>query len=83
MSATAIERERLLGWPEVRRLIPLGRTTVWRLRRHGQFPAPVRLTRTRAAWRERDILAWLANREAVAVAAADAEGTAERAAIAS
>ena len=35
--------ERLLGLDEVRRLIPVGRTTVWGWRKAGLFPFPVRL----------------------------------------
>lgn len=37
----------------------LSRTTVWRMVRLGEFPAPVRVSRNRIAWFEADIEAWL------------------------
>lgn len=54
--------DRFLAWRQVRDLTGLGRTTAWRLRRHGDFPEPVTLSPGRVAWRERDIAAWNASR---------------------
>ena len=53
---------RLLSWSEVRARIPLSRTTVWVLRRAGQFPEPVRISPGRVAWRSSDVDAWLESR---------------------
>lgn len=55
--------DRLLFWPRVHDRIGLSRTTVWRLRRTGDFPDPVPLSPGRVAWRERDITAWSESRD--------------------
>jgi prophage regulatory protein len=41
----------------------LDRSTVWRLRRAGLFPAPLRLGVQAIGWRRADIEAWLMSRE--------------------
>ena len=38
----------------------LHRTTIWRLRKAGAFPAPVRIADRLIAWREEDIATWIA-----------------------
>jgi predicted DNA-binding transcriptional regulator AlpA len=43
----------------LKRVVGLDRVTVWRLRRAGAFPAPLRLSVGRIAWRKADLLAWL------------------------
>ena len=50
---------RLIDWSELRRRIPLSRSTVWRLIRKGRFPAPLKISPGRVAWREDDIQAWM------------------------
>ena len=52
--------DRLLSWPQVRRLTGLSRTTAWRLQKTGDFPRPVALSPHRVAWRESDLAAWRA-----------------------
>jgi predicted DNA-binding transcriptional regulator AlpA len=55
--------ERLLDLNEVRRLIPVGRTTVWGWRKAGKFPSPVQLPgKRRVAWRASEISKWIAER---------------------
>lgn len=49
----------LIPWGVVRRLIGIGRTTVWQLRRNGQFPQPRRVGQ-RQLWFVSDITAWQA-----------------------
>jgi prophage regulatory protein len=56
---SSISIERLLAEPDVHRLTTLSRSTRWRQVREGKFPAPVKITERRIAWRERDIVAWL------------------------
>jgi prophage regulatory protein len=51
---------RLIAWPELRRRIPLSRSTIWRRIRDGNFPAPIQISPGRVAWLDRDILAWMA-----------------------
>jgi predicted DNA-binding transcriptional regulator AlpA len=55
--------QRLLPWPLVRPLAgDIGRTTAWRAIRRGEFPAPIKVSPGRVAWRESDVLAWQAER---------------------
>lgn len=44
----------------------LSRTTIWRMSRRGEFPAPVRLTSNRIGWSLNAVEAWLADRMAEA-----------------
>lgn len=54
--------DRLLGWRRVQDITGLSRTTAWRLQRAGSFPAPVRISVNRVAWRESELMAWAAAR---------------------
>lgn len=56
------QRERMLSWPMVREATGLSRATAWRRQRDGDFPQPVQLSPNRVAWRESEVLAWLASR---------------------
>jgi predicted DNA-binding transcriptional regulator AlpA len=40
-------------------------TTLWRQRRAGNFPKPIRISPGRVAWLKADIIAWLAERKAL------------------
>ncbi len=59
---------RVLRLPEVENLVGLSRTTIYRLM-HSDFPLPVKLGLRAVAWREADIVAWLASRPTVRMAA--------------
>lgn len=50
---------RLLSAKMVSERTSLSRTTLWRLCKAGQFPASIRLSPQRVAWRESDVSAWL------------------------
>lgn len=54
--------ERLVKQREVTHRTTLSRTSIWRGVKAGWFPPPVQLTPTRIAWKESDILAWIASR---------------------
>ena len=54
--------DRLLRLPEVQKLIPLSRSTLWRAIRKGKFPAPVRISENAVAWRASDIQQWFDTR---------------------
>lgn len=56
--------DRFLGWSRVRDLTGLSRTTAWRLQKAGQFPVPIRISPSRVAWRESELLAWKVARAA-------------------
>jgi prophage regulatory protein len=43
-------------------LLRISRPTLWRLRRAGQFPAPVSLSKRSIGWRRADVEAWVGSR---------------------
>ena len=49
---------------EIRDAYTISRTAIYRGVLAGTFPRPVQLTPTRIAWRETDLLGWLAARQA-------------------
>ncbi len=53
----------LLSVKQVQAATTLSRTTLWRMARAGTFPAPVRLSPGRVAWRQDEVDAWVASRE--------------------
>lgn len=51
---------RLLSWPSVQEQCGgLSRAEVWRLRKSGRFPAPIKLGSRRLAWVAEEIDAWV------------------------
>jgi prophage regulatory protein len=52
---------RLIRFPEVQRRVSLGKVALWRLRREGRFPQPVRLG-SRIAFIESEVEAWIEER---------------------
>ena len=58
---------RLLRLPVVVARVGLSATTIWRQRRCGQFPAPVRISPGCVAWREADVESWIASRSEASV----------------
>jgi prophage regulatory protein len=60
----ATSDEQLLRWPEIRRLLPVSRSTLWRLTKTQNFPRAIRVGQRARAWRESEVLDWLAARRA-------------------
>ena len=54
--------ERLLRTDEVLKRVGLGRTTVWRMERAGEFPARRRIQGNLVAWRESEVEEWIETR---------------------
>jgi prophage regulatory protein len=54
--------ERLLRTGEVLDRVGLGRTTVWRLERAGDFPARRRIGNGTVAWLESEVEEWIQGR---------------------
>jgi prophage regulatory protein len=50
---------KLLRRRDVLRLVGVDAVTLWRWRKAGTFPAPVKITRQTLRWREADIANWL------------------------
>lgn len=51
---------RFLRWEELSKIVPLHRTTIWRLERAGLFPRRKKIGPNSIAWLESDIQDWLA-----------------------
>lgn len=51
------------------RLLTLSRSTVWAMVKDGEFPAPVRLSARRVAWRRADVDEWVSSRSPATAAA--------------
>ena len=58
---------RLLRLQVVAARVGLSATTIWRQRRRGQFPDPVRISPGCVAWREADVESWIASRSEASV----------------
>lgn len=53
----------LLRLPELRSVVPLSRSAIYRLAAAGDFPRPVRIGQRASAWRWRDVREWLDSRK--------------------
>lgn len=53
---------RLIRLPRVLELTGLGRDTVYKLIREGQFPSQRRITARASAWREDEVVSWIESR---------------------
>jgi prophage regulatory protein len=60
--------EELILHGDLKRLVPLSRTTVWRMERRGEFPRRIAISDRRVAWRRSEIEAWLKRRAAMGAA---------------
>jgi prophage regulatory protein len=59
-----VDLEPLLREPDVLRLVPISRTTLWRWVRAGTFPKPQKLGPRTSAWRTSDVRRFLSERAA-------------------
>jgi prophage regulatory protein len=55
---------RVMRRPEVLKIVGLSRATIYQMMAEGRFPKPIKVGLRAVAWREADIEAWLASREA-------------------
>ena len=62
MQQATIAPTTFLRLPHLIARLGLSGTTIWRMRRRGEFPQPVRLSPGCIGWRERDVEAWIAQR---------------------
>lgn len=53
----------LLRLAEVRRIVPLSSTSIYRLIQAGDFPPPVQIGPRASAWRWSDLTAWIDSRQ--------------------
>jgi predicted DNA-binding transcriptional regulator AlpA len=61
-SASAELIMRYIRFKELKTLVPLGRTTIWRMERDGQFPQSRRIGKNAKAWLEAEVLVWMQER---------------------
>jgi predicted DNA-binding transcriptional regulator AlpA len=62
-------KDRLLGLPELRSLVPLSKSKVYDLISRNRFPRPVKVDRS-AFWRLSEVEAWMASLDAIEFPAA-------------
>jgi prophage regulatory protein len=51
-----------IRFKELRKLIPLGRTTIWLMMREGRFPQSRRIGKVAMAWLESEVEDWIKER---------------------
>lgn len=56
---------RLIRFRELRTMIPLSRTSIWRHVAAGAFPKPLRLSKNAVAWRRDEVETWVNERDRV------------------
>ena len=65
---SGISAHKIIGIDAVLSAVPATRQTLYRWIHRGDFPAPVKLGRSRIGFREAEVLAWLNTRPRVATA---------------
>jgi prophage regulatory protein len=53
---------RLLRLKQVKERVGLSKTTIYNMQSTGEFPRSVQLTKKSVAWKESDVMAWIASR---------------------
>ncbi|MCL2707460.1 MAG: AlpA family phage regulatory protein [Dehalococcoidia bacterium] len=56
-------QERFIRLPELQKLLPLGKSTIWAKVKQGKLPSPVKISQRVSAWRYSDIVAYIDNLE--------------------
>lgn len=63
MNSNTEQQQVLLKIKQVLELVPVGKTTLYKMIDDGKFPRPIRLSERAVAWRKSDILQWIDNLE--------------------
>tara|TARA_R110002072_G_scaffold240517_1_gene399080 strand:+ start:1194 stop:1427 length:234 start_codon:yes stop_codon:yes gene_type:complete len=58
------DRDNILRWPDVAKIIPISRSHAHALAAQGKFPKPIKLGARASGWLESEINTWLAERVA-------------------
>ena len=53
---------RILSADQLGNLIPLSRSTIWRMERRGDFPRRFPITPGRVGWNEKEVQSWIKSR---------------------
>lgn len=67
MSESRHNLPRLVSPHDVCRALGISGTTLWRMRRAGEFPPPIRIGHNKLGWPEADVKAWIESRRVKAV----------------
>jgi prophage regulatory protein len=59
MNRQGDESMRYIRFKELRKLVPLGRTTIWKMMKEGRFPQSYRIGRAATAWLESEVEEWI------------------------
>lgn len=54
-----LPKDGLSRFNDIRHLIPMSRSTVWRMVKQGKFPKPTRITSHCTVWKNSEVLAWI------------------------
>ena len=54
-----LEADELLSAHALLAIVPIAKTTIWRLERRGQFPRRISISPRRVVWRRSEVEAWL------------------------
>jgi prophage regulatory protein len=65
-----MEQENYIRWPELRLMVRLSRSTIWRIERLGAFPKRRQLSANSIGWLRSEVSAWMASRPTPSGAAA-------------
>ena len=57
------QKQEVLRHKDVTEAIGLSKSTIWRMRKAGEFPQPIVLSKRAVGWRREDIEEWLENRK--------------------
>ncbi len=57
--------EQIIRWNELKGLVKLGRSTIWRLEKRGDFPHRRQLSPGAVGWLQSEVDAWLQSRQVV------------------
>jgi prophage regulatory protein len=50
---------RYIRFKELRKLVPLGRTTIWKMMKEGRFPPSYRIGKAATAWLDSEVEDWI------------------------
>ncbi len=65
---------RFIRFPELKNLIGLSRSTIWRMEKKCLFPHRTKLSTNTIGWNEEDIAAWIRNRTSEKIEASSFAG---------
>ncbi|MEP1573893.1 helix-turn-helix transcriptional regulator [Roseibium album] len=53
------ERNAVIDFHQLAKIVPLSRSQIWRLEKDGRFPARIKIGHRKVAWRYSEIIEWI------------------------